>query len=69
MFNKQFSKIVENLDIDETLASKIASSDITDPVFNAIKKYEYHPSIKKSNNSWVVKTYNSRLILKQKIRF
>ena len=47
MFNKQFSKIVENLDIDETLPSKIASSDITDPVFNAIKKYEYHPSIKK----------------------
>ena len=38
IFNKHFSKIVENLDIDETLASNIASSDITDPVFNAIKK-------------------------------
>ena len=47
IFNKHFSKIVENLDIDETLASNIASSDITDPVFNAIKKYEDHPSIKK----------------------
>ena len=46
MFNKYFSKIVGNLDIDETLASNIASSDITDPVFNAIKKYEDYPSIK-----------------------
>ena len=48
IFNKHFSKIVEKLDIDETLASNIASSDITDPVFNAIKKYEDHPSIKKN---------------------
>ena len=38
---------MENLDIAKTVASNIASSDITDPVFNAIKKYEYHPSIKK----------------------
>ena len=38
---------MEKLDIDETLASNIASSDITDHVFNAIKKYEHHPSIKK----------------------
>ena len=38
---------MEKLDIDETLASNIASSDITDPVFNTIKKYENHPSIKK----------------------
>ena len=38
---------MENLDIDETLASNITSSDITDPVFNAIKKYENHPIIKK----------------------
>ena len=51
IFNKHFSKIVENLDIDETLASNIASSDIADPVFNAIKKYEDHPSIKKTNIS------------------
>ena len=47
IFKKHFSKLVENLDKDETLASNIASSDITDPVFNAIKKYEDHPSIKK----------------------
>ena len=47
IFNKHFSKIVKKLDIDETLASNIASSHITDPVFNAIKKYEDHPSIKK----------------------
>ena len=40
---------MEKLDIGKTLASIIASSDITNPVFNAIKKYiiEYHPSIKK----------------------
>ena len=40
IFNKHFSKIVENLDIGKILASNMASSDITDPVFNAIKKYE-----------------------------
>ena len=51
IFIKHFSKIVEKLDIDETLASNIASSEITDPVFNAIKKHEDHPSIKKSNFS------------------
>ena len=50
-FNKHFSKLVESLDIDKTLASNIASSDITDPVFNAIKKYENYPSIKKLNIS------------------
>ena len=47
IFNKHFSKLVENLDIDKTLVSNIASSDVTDPVFNAIKKHENHPSIKK----------------------
>ena len=46
-FNKHFSKLVEILDIDKTLASNIASSDIIDHVFNAIKKYENHPSTKK----------------------
>ena len=51
IFNKHFSKLVENVDIDETLPSNIASSDITGPVFNAIKKYEYHASIKKIKNS------------------
>ena len=50
-FNKHFSKLVENLDIDETLARNIASSDITDPVFNATKNYENHPSTKKLNIS------------------
>ena len=40
IFNKNFSKLVENLDVDKTLASNIASSDISDPVFNAIKKYK-----------------------------
>ena len=48
IFDKHFSKIVENVDIDETLDSNIASSDITDPVFNAIKKFEDHPSTKKN---------------------
>ena len=51
ILNKHFSKLVVNLGIDKTLASNIASSDITDPVFNVIKKYEDHPSIKKSNIS------------------
>ena len=46
-FNKHFSKLMESLDIDQFLANNIASSDITDPVFNAIKKYESHPSMKK----------------------
>ena len=46
IFNKHFGELVENLDIDKTLASNMASSNITDPVFNVIKKYEYHPSIK-----------------------
>ena len=47
IFSKLFSKIVENLDTDKTLVSNITSSDITDPAFYAIKKYEDHPSIKK----------------------
>ena len=51
IFTKHFSKIVENLDIDETLASNTATLDITDPAFNAIKKYEDNPSIKKSDIS------------------
>ena len=55
IFKKHFSKLVENLDIDETLASHRASSDITDPVFNAIKKYEDHPSIKKIKHFMSVK--------------
>ena len=46
---------MENLDIDETVASNIASSDITDTVFNAIKKYEDHPSIKKIKHFMSVK--------------
>ena len=37
---------MENLDIDETLASDIASSDITNPYFHAIKKYKDHSSIR-----------------------
>ena len=38
---------MKNVDIDKTLASNIASSDITDSVFNAIIKYEDHPSTKR----------------------
>ena len=30
--------------------------------FNAIKKYKYHPSIKKLNISWVVKIHSSLLV-------
>ena len=47
IFNKYFSQIVVNLDIDKTLASNVANSDIDDFVFNAIKKYEVHPRLSK----------------------
>ena len=57
IFKKHFSKLDENLDIDKTLASNRASSDIINLVFNAVKKYEYHPSIKKLNISWAVNIY------------
>ena len=43
---------MENVDIDKTLASNIASSDNTDSAFNAIKKYNYHSSIKKIKHIW-----------------
>ena len=66
MFNKHFSKLVENLDIDKTLASNIANSDINDSVFNTVKKYESHPSVKKSNISWALKIWSSRLFLEEK---
>ena len=36
IFNKYFSKPVENLDIHKTLAKNIASSGITDPIFNLL---------------------------------
>ena len=52
IFNKHFSKLVEDLDTDKILASNIASSDITDPVFNAIKKYKHHSS-KKNNKRFI----------------
>ena len=54
IFNKHFSKLTKEK-LDKTLASNTANSDINDPVFNAIKKYENHPSVKKSNISWAVK--------------
>ena len=38
IFNKHFSRLVENLDTDKTLTSNLASSDLTNNVFNAIKK-------------------------------
>ena len=37
IFKKYFSKFVENIDIDKTLANNTGSSAITNPVFNAIK--------------------------------
>ena len=40
---------MENVDIDNVLASNIASSGITDPAFNAIRNYECHPSVKKKH--------------------
>ena len=37
IFNKHFSKLVKTVDIDKTLANNLASTDITDPLFDAIK--------------------------------
>ena len=37
IFNKHFNKLVENLDIDKSLATNITSSDITDPVLMLLK--------------------------------
>ena len=53
--NKHFIKLVENVDIDKTLASNIASSDITNYVFNAIKKYELDPNMKRIKHFMGVK--------------
>ena len=39
---QKFSKLVENINID----NNIAKSDISDPIFNVFKKYENHPSVK-----------------------
>ena len=69
MFNKHSSKLVENLDIDKTLASNTASSDNTDPVFNAIRKYEYHPSIKKIKHFMGGKDLQFSFIFETKNRF
>ena len=55
IFNQNFSKLIENLDIDKTLANNIASFNITDPVFNANRKYENHPNIRKIRISWALK--------------
>ena len=46
-FNTFFSKIVPNLNIDNNLGDNITNSNITDPVFCAIQKYEKHQSILK----------------------
>ena len=54
-FNNYFNSFVESLDIDKTLASNIVSSGITDLVFNTIKKYDYHSSIKNLNITGAVK--------------
>ena len=45
---------MENLDTEKTLAKNIGSSAITDPVFDAIKEYGNHPSMKNIKTSWVV---------------
>ena len=62
-FLKDFSKLVENLDIDEhrntiddieTLANNITSSDITDPVLMLLKSTNII-RVKKLNISWTAK--------------
>ena len=46
---------MENLDIDKTLINNIASSDVTDPVFNAIKSTRIIQVYKKLKISRAVK--------------
>ena len=53
--NKDFSKLAEISDIEKTFTNNIARSEITNQVFNAIKKYKNFPSIKKSKTLWAVK--------------
>ena len=69
LFNKNFSKLVENLDTDKTLTRNIASLDITDLAFNTNKKYDYHPSIKIIKYFMGGKNLKFLFIFKQKIRF
>ena len=53
--NTDFSKLAEISDIDKTFTNNIARSEITNQVFNAIKKYKNFPSIKKSKTLLAVK--------------
>ena len=46
-FNTFFSKIVPNHNIVNNLRDNIIHSNISDPVFCAIKKYENQPSVLK----------------------
>ena len=46
-FNTFFSKIVPSLNIDKNLGDKITNSNITDPIFCGIQKYEKYPSFLK----------------------
>ena len=55
--------------MDKTLANNIKCSGITDPVFNAIKKYKNIQVYKVLNIIWIAKIYSSRLYLKRKIGF
>ena len=51
IFKKYFSKFVENIDIDKTLASNTVSSAITNPVFNAIKNLMFGICLRTSDGS------------------
>ena len=52
-----------SLDIDKNMTSNIASSDISNSAFNAIKKCKYHPIL---HISWVVNILTFRLFWKLK---
>ena len=47
IFNDFFSTAATNLEIDKSEIYITEFTDINDPIFKAIKKYEMHPSIKK----------------------
>ena len=67
IFNNFFANVVKNLNIaiDETLLND--TSDCSDPVEKAIRKYENHPSILMISQKITKKNFSSKLVRKEKI--
>ena len=58
IFNKYFSNVVPNPNIDNNLKDNIPNPNIADPVFCEIKKYETHPSIFKIKEMVVKRNFS-----------